>query len=99
MALRQLDRLRVLAHDRRWEAWCSVVYADTKTVKLSRPAKVDLAAADEHWQDDDVQTKFVGDGYTIVRRKDDVRMLPASYATAEAARVAWFKSQPKRVAA
>ena len=96
-SLRTDDRLRIRAHDRSWEAWATVVFADGDNAILSRPRKDDLAEANQYWGDEKVETFWDGYGYSIQRKADNVRMLPGSYATAEAARIAWFQSQPKRV--
>ena len=86
-ALRRLDRLFIVSHDEAWGAECRVADADSRTVTLAKPVKMDLhTRSGESWTDGTYEARWDLKGYAVFRVGDGVRMLPDSFRTIEAAK-------------
>ena len=98
-ALRQGDELRVRAFDRSWVADCYVAHATTTAVILVVKTVIELPEQRENlYQDDLYAVRFVGNGYSVFRKRDDHRMRPDAFPSPAAAQDVLLNWYPKRVA-
>jgi hypothetical protein len=74
-AFRTLDELRIVAFDQSWIARCIVAHAGRDHAVLSKPQIVSMPPRRENlYQDDLYRVAFVGNGYTVIRKKDGQRV-------------------------
>ena len=74
-ALKRFDEVRILAFDASWIAHCVVAHATGNTVILATRSITKLPEQQEHlFQDDVYCVVFVGNGYTVLRKRDELKM-------------------------
>ena len=99
-ALRQFDVVRLVEFDEAWMAEATVAQADGSQVTLAGIKKFDLPGRSANlYSDDTYAVRWAGDGYSVFRRGDSVRMSPQSFHTPDAAKAALLGLYPKRSAA
>lgn len=85
-ALRQFDKLLLVAYDEDWLAEAIVVRATGATAVLSRPRIVSIGERYERlFEDENFRVRWVGSGYIVERKLDGRRMshIAATIAVAE----------------
>jgi hypothetical protein len=85
-ALRQFDRLLIIAYDESWIAEAIVVRADGMSAVISKPRITSIPPRFENlFQDDTYRVRWYGSGYAVERKGDNHRMtdLVANTAIAE----------------
>ena len=94
-AFKQFDELRIIAFDGAWVARCVVAHASQTEVVLSKPTVVQMPARREHlYEDETYAVRYTGDGYTVIRKRDEVAMSPAVH-SADAALTVLTRLYPK----
>lgn len=72
-SLRRFDRLTILAHDEAWQAAAVVTTAGPVSATITKPVRTDLLARAEELAGDDLhRIIWVGNGYRIQRKSDDL---------------------------
>ena len=97
-AFKRFDEARIIAFDASWVAHAIAAHATGNAVILSMVTITELPSARENlFQDDQYYVKFVGNGYTVLRKRDDQKMTDI-VSSAELARNALINLYPKQVA-
>ena len=93
-ALRELDRVTIVAYDRSWVVKDAlVVDSDVTMVKLAiRPADIiRMETQSDTWQDDRHIVRWAGTGYSAFRLLDNIEVLPSQFSSVEAAKSELFR--------
>lgn len=98
-ALKRFDEVRILAHDASWMAHAVVAHATGNAVILAKPVITKLPEQQENlYQDERFYVKFVGNGYGVFRKTDDLKMVSDAWPSAALAETALRNLYPTKVA-
>ena len=74
-SLRELDQVTMISYDRSWMAEARVARADAASVVLARPTIISLPERfDKLPETETAVVKWMGNGYSVIRKSDGARL-------------------------
>ena len=96
--IRQGDEIRIVGYDRSWVVWCFVAHATGNGIILSRFADATPGGPRERLAEDDLyRVVFMGSGYAVHRKTDNLKMHDDVWTSAARAETALRELYPKVV--